>query len=115
MCIYDRSLVTYSLSLREGDRGSRVTLVGLGANVLLTSVKGVAGWYMNSAALLGSGHSLSGEHALATSCPSLSGAALLYVPLGVGGLSLSPSLACAPDIKSSQLTCNPMALTPHTY
>jgi len=43
-----------------GDRGSRVTLVGLGANVLLTSAKGAAGWYMNSAALLAdAGHSLS--------------------------------------------------------
>ncbi|KAI0256128.1 cation efflux protein [Lactifluus subvellereus] len=43
-----------------GDRGSRVTLVGLGANVLLTSAKGAAGWFMNSAALLAdAGHSLS--------------------------------------------------------
>ena len=47
---------------REGDRGSRVTLVGLGANVLLTSAKGIAGWFMNSAALLAdAGHSLSGK------------------------------------------------------
>jgi hypothetical protein len=47
---------------REGDRGSRVTLVGLGANVLLTSAKGAAGWFMNSAALLAdAGHSLSGK------------------------------------------------------
>ncbi|KAH9978788.1 hypothetical protein BGW80DRAFT_1280928 [Lactifluus volemus] len=43
-----------------GDRGSRITLVGLGANVLLTSAKGAAGWFMNSAALLAdAGHSLS--------------------------------------------------------
>nr|AMM70775.1 CDF metal transporter 4 [Russula atropurpurea] len=43
-----------------GDRGSRVTLVGLGANVILTSAKGAAGWFMNSAALLAdAGHSLS--------------------------------------------------------
>ncbi|KAI9442353.1 CDF-like metal transporter [Lactarius indigo] len=43
-----------------GDRGSRVTLIGLGANILLTSAKGAAGWSMNSAALLAdAGHSLS--------------------------------------------------------
>ena len=49
----------------EGDRGSRVTLIGLAANILLTSAKGAAGWYMNSAALLAdAGHSLSGKHAL---------------------------------------------------
>jgi hypothetical protein len=34
------------------------------AHVLLTSAKGAAGWYMNSAALLAdAGHSLSGKHA----------------------------------------------------
>src|SRR6266566_2746284 len=64
------SSVLYCLPLREGDRGSRVTLVGLGANVLLTSAKGAAGWYVNSAALLAdAGHSLSGKHALPTRCP----------------------------------------------
>jgi len=43
-----------------GDRGSRVTLIGLGANIILTSAKGAAGWFMNSAALLAdAGHSLS--------------------------------------------------------
>ncbi|KAI9509499.1 cation efflux family-domain-containing protein [Russula earlei] len=43
-----------------GDRGSRITLVGLGVNVVLTSAKGAAGWLMNSAALLAdAGHSLS--------------------------------------------------------
>jgi len=43
-----------------GDSGSRITLVGLGVNVLLTSAKGAAGWFMNSAALLAdAGHSLS--------------------------------------------------------
>lgn len=49
-------------ALQKGvaDRGSRITLIGLGANVLLTSAKGAAGWYMNSAALLAdAGHSLS--------------------------------------------------------
>ncbi|KAN0128130.1 CDF metal transporter 4 [Lactarius tabidus] len=45
---------------KGGDRGSRVTLIGLGANILLTSAKGAAGWSMNSAALLAdAGHSLS--------------------------------------------------------
>jgi divalent metal cation (Fe/Co/Zn/Cd) transporter len=47
----------------EGDRGSRVTLIGLGANIVLTSAKGAAGWFMNSAALLAdAGHSLSGTY-----------------------------------------------------
>ncbi|KAI0666531.1 cation efflux family-domain-containing protein [Trametes maxima] len=36
----------------QGDRGSRITLVGLASNVVLTGAKGAAGWYMNSAALL---------------------------------------------------------------
>ncbi|KAI0689965.1 cation efflux family-domain-containing protein [Cytidiella melzeri] len=35
-----------------GDRGSRITLVGLASNVGLTVSKGAAGWYMNSASLL---------------------------------------------------------------
>ncbi|KAH9940443.1 cation efflux protein [Epithele typhae] len=35
-----------------GDPGSRITLIGLGSNVVLTISKGAAGWYMNSAALL---------------------------------------------------------------
>ncbi|KAI0661091.1 cation efflux family-domain-containing protein [Cubamyces menziesii] len=35
-----------------GDRGSRITLIGLASNVVLTGAKGAAGWYMNSAALL---------------------------------------------------------------
>ncbi|KAI0035905.1 cation efflux family-domain-containing protein [Vararia minispora EC-137] len=43
-----------------GDKGARITLIGLFANVLLTSAKGAAGWFMNSAALLAeAGHSLS--------------------------------------------------------
>ena len=57
---------------REVDRGSRATLVGLGVNVLSTSATRAAGCYMNSAALFAdAGHSLSGKHALLTSCPSL--------------------------------------------
>lgn len=44
----------------KGDRGSRVTLMGLGSNIGLTLVKGVAGWYLHSASLLAdAGHSLS--------------------------------------------------------
>ncbi|PSR73905.1 hypothetical protein PHLCEN_2v10263 [Hermanssonia centrifuga] len=35
-----------------GDRGSRITLIGLASNVGLTISKGAAGWYMNSASLL---------------------------------------------------------------
>lgn len=43
-----------------GDRGSRITLIGLYANVVLTGAKGVAAWSMNSASLLAdAGHSLS--------------------------------------------------------
>ncbi|KAA1476795.1 cation efflux protein [Dentipellis sp. KUC8613] len=44
----------------RGDPGSRITLIGLGSNVILTSAKGAAGYFMNSAALLAdAGHSLS--------------------------------------------------------
>ncbi|KAG1881467.1 cation efflux family-domain-containing protein [Suillus tomentosus] len=43
-----------------GDRGSRITLIGLFANVALTGAKGFAGWYMHSASLLAdAGHSMS--------------------------------------------------------
>jgi len=43
-----------------GDRGSRITLIGLFGNVALTLAKGIAGWYMHSASLLAdAGHSLS--------------------------------------------------------
>lgn len=51
-----------SRSRREGagDRGQRITIIGLLANVVLTTAKGLAGWFMNSAALLAeAGHSLS--------------------------------------------------------
>jgi len=42
------------------DRGSRITIVGLATNVVLTASKGTAGWFMNSAALLAeAGHSAS--------------------------------------------------------
>ncbi|THH32293.1 hypothetical protein EUX98_g1898 [Antrodiella citrinella] len=44
----------------QGDRGSRITVIGLLSNVGLTAAKGAAGWSMNSAALLAdAGHSLS--------------------------------------------------------
>ncbi|KAF8893836.1 cation efflux family-domain-containing protein [Infundibulicybe gibba] len=43
-----------------GDRGSRITLIGLYSNVCLTAAKGVAGWYLHSASLFAdAGHSLS--------------------------------------------------------
>lgn len=43
-----------------GDRGSRITLIGLYSNVVLTGAKGIAAWHMNSASLLAdAGHSLS--------------------------------------------------------
>ncbi|BEJ16417.1 hypothetical protein CspHIS471_0510220 [Cutaneotrichosporon sp. HIS471] len=42
------------------DRGTKITLLGLGSNVALTVVKGAAGFFMNSASLLAeAGHSLS--------------------------------------------------------
>ncbi|WVR08473.1 hypothetical protein IAU60_005528 [Kwoniella sp. DSM 27419] len=42
------------------DRGTRITLIGLGSNVALTSLKGLAGVLMNSASLLAeAAHSLS--------------------------------------------------------
>jgi len=45
-----------------GDAASRVTLMGLAANVGLTILKGAAGFYLNSAALIAdAGHSLSGK------------------------------------------------------
>ena len=52
----------YWLNTRHvGDRGSRITLLGLVVNVGLTGAKGLAGWYMHSASLLAdAGHSLSG-------------------------------------------------------
>src|SRR5882757_1352974 len=92
-CLPLLSLAIHCLvSYREGDRGSHLTIVGLGADVLLTSTKGSAGWYMNSAALLAdAGHSLNVKHRLPTSCLPFSGAALLYVPLGiVSPLSYAP-------------------------
>ncbi|KAI8576846.1 hypothetical protein K450DRAFT_254580 [Umbelopsis ramanniana AG] len=44
----------------SGKRGTRITVIGLAANVGLTVSKGVAGWMLNSASLLAdAGHSLS--------------------------------------------------------
>jgi cation diffusion facilitator family transporter len=44
----------------SGDRGSRVTLVGLFSNVALTGAKGAAGFYMHSASLMAdAAHSMS--------------------------------------------------------
>nr|XP_031860237.1 uncharacterized protein CI109_004369 [Kwoniella shandongensis]KAA5527309.1 hypothetical protein CI109_004369 [Kwoniella shandongensis] len=49
-----------ALSSGKLDRGTRITLLGLGSNVLLTMSKGLAGLWMNSASLLAeAGHSLS--------------------------------------------------------
>lgn len=56
------SLTIHPLLASTGDRGSRITLIGLMANIGLTASKGAAGWYMHSAALLAdAGHSLSGK------------------------------------------------------
>ncbi|KAI9618554.1 hypothetical protein H4Q26_012375 [Puccinia striiformis f. sp. tritici PST-130] len=44
----------------SSDRGSRVTLMGLAANIALTAVKGIAGYLLASASLIAdAGHSLS--------------------------------------------------------
>jgi len=44
----------------RGDRGSRIAFLGLLANIGLTGIKGVSGWYLNSAALIAdAAHSLS--------------------------------------------------------
>ena len=49
------------LLILAGDKGSRITLIGLAANVGLTVSKGAAGWYMNSASLLAdAGHTAGG-------------------------------------------------------
>ncbi|KAG8708675.1 hypothetical protein FRC09_001096, partial [Ceratobasidium sp. 395] len=46
--------------MTQGDRGSRITLIGLASNVVLSAAKGVAGVYLNSAALVAdAAHSLS--------------------------------------------------------
>ncbi|KAG6378175.1 cation efflux protein [Boletus reticuloceps] len=67
--------VVFWLNARDaGDRGSRITLLGLFVNVVLTCTKGIAGWYMHSASLLAdAGHSLSGA------CPSLCGMASMLI------------------------------------
>jgi divalent metal cation (Fe/Co/Zn/Cd) transporter len=58
-----RLILTINVVLgRTGDRGSRITLIGLFSNVGLTLAKGAAGWYMHSASLLAdAGHSMSGQ------------------------------------------------------
>ena len=56
------SLQFLYLPWTSGDRGSYVTLVGLFSNIVLTTAKGIAGWYMHSASLLAdAGHSMSGS------------------------------------------------------
>ncbi|KAH9910632.1 cation efflux family-domain-containing protein [Fomitopsis serialis] len=57
---HDAEQIVEALQKGAADRGSRITLIGLFANVGLTASKGLAGWYMNSASLLAdAGHSLS--------------------------------------------------------
>ncbi|WVQ86012.1 hypothetical protein IAT38_008180 [Cryptococcus sp. DSM 104549] len=49
-----------ALTQGKMDRGTRITLLGLGSNIALTVSKGLAGLWMNSASLLAeAGHSLS--------------------------------------------------------
>lgn len=69
--------ITFWLYMRDaGDRGSRITLLGLFVNVGLTSAKGIAGWYMHSASLLAdAGHSLSG-----TFIPCVTMSILIAIP-----------------------------------
>ncbi|CAG8741971.1 32166_t:CDS:2, partial [Racocetra persica] len=60
---HDHSHYNLALALSgPTNRGTKITLVGLGANVGLTVVKGIAGWMMNSASLVAdAAHSLSGN------------------------------------------------------
>ncbi|WWC92130.1 uncharacterized protein L201_007084 [Kwoniella dendrophila CBS 6074] len=52
--------IMQAISSGKLDRGTRITLLGLGSNVALTLAKGAAGIWMNSASLLAeAGHSLS--------------------------------------------------------
>lgn len=67
------SVSTRKLSMLAGDKGSRITLIGLAANVGLTVSKGTAGWFLNSASLLAdAGHTASGahHHTCCYSCPA---------------------------------------------
>ena len=49
---HDETQALVSALSGSADPGSRITLIGLGANVGLTLTKGAAGWVMGSAALL---------------------------------------------------------------
>lgn len=49
---HDETQALMSALSGSADAGSRITLIGLGANVGLTLTKGAAGWVMGSAALL---------------------------------------------------------------
>jgi len=56
----DETAALLSALQGSADRGSRITLIGLASNVGLVAAKGVAGWALNSAALMAdAGHSLS--------------------------------------------------------
>ncbi|KZT04587.1 uncharacterized protein LAESUDRAFT_727753 [Laetiporus sulphureus 93-53] len=57
---HDAEQIVEALKKGTGDRGSRITIIGLFSNIGLTASKGLAGWYMNSASLLAdAGHSAS--------------------------------------------------------
>lgn len=57
---HDAEHIVAALRGDKRDRGNYITLVGLASNVVLTATKGLAGWYLHSAALLAdAGHSLS--------------------------------------------------------
>ncbi|WRT70541.1 uncharacterized protein IL334_007539 [Kwoniella shivajii] len=52
--------IMQAISRGRLDRGTKITLLGLGSNIALTATKGLAGIWMNSASLLAeAGHSLS--------------------------------------------------------
>jgi hypothetical protein len=47
LTVFRRSFAAHMLRTFTGvDRGSKITLVGLYANIVLTGAKGMAGWYM---------------------------------------------------------------------
>ncbi|KAF8320811.1 cation efflux protein [Clavulina sp. PMI_390] len=59
-CTRQRRSIEVNHVFAPGNRGAMVTFLGLLVNIGLTGIKGVAGWYLNSAVLLAdAGHSAS--------------------------------------------------------
>ncbi|KAG6915458.1 hypothetical protein DXG01_011362 [Tephrocybe rancida] len=74
---------------RSGDRGSKITLLGLVSNVGLTAGKGLAGWYLHSASLLAdAGHSLSEKYPYGFAKIETVGTTIISVLLVGGALGI---------------------------